>query len=58
MKIDATARGTQVADTNMKHTLNNDTELEKRRTNIIVANYRVDALREFYTCRCTNNVLR
>jgi len=27
MKIYATARGTQVADTNMKYTLNNDTKL-------------------------------
>jgi len=34
MKIYATARGTQVAGANMKYTLNNDTELEKRRTNI------------------------
>jgi len=44
MKIDAMARGTQVADTNMKHTLNNDTELEKRRTNIIIGNYRVNTV--------------
>jgi len=34
MKIYATARGTQVADTNMKYTLNNDTELKKRSTNV------------------------
>ena len=41
MKIYATARGTQVADANMKYTLNNDTKLKKRRMNI------VNTLREF-----------
>ena len=34
MKIYATAMGTQVADVNMKYTLNNDTEIKKRKTNI------------------------